>query len=135
MVAKLLQFDDITYPEELIVKSQGKDKLRAFRSKTSVPIDHIESITVFEPTSIQIQDDHGLVKVGAGSFVRRSKVGTRKSMERSGCKEKKALKGTAIKLALRNERNKELAFEVNDSESEKVIKVLQEMFEVASLNL
>ncbi len=137
MVAKLLQFDDITYPDELIVKFQGKDMFRAFRSKISVPIDHIESITVFEPANIQ--DDQGLVKVGVGAGSlnrnRRSKVGTRKSMERSGCKEKKALKGNAITLTLRNERCKELAFEVNDVESEKVIRVLKEMFEVASFNL
>ena len=135
MVAKLLQFDDITYPDELIVKSQGKDMLRAFRSKISVPIDHIESITVFEPANIQ--DDQGLVKVGAGSLVRsrRSEVGTRKSLERSSCKEKKAAEGKAITLTLRNERCKELVFEINDVESEKVIRVLQEMFEVASFNL
>ncbi len=126
----MLQFDDITYPDELIVKSQGKDTLRAFRSKISVPIDHIESITVFEPANIQ--DDHGLVKVGAGSLSRRSKVGTRKSFGRN---HGKVVEGKAIKIALRNEKCKELAFEVNDVESEKVIRVLQEMFEVASFNL
>ncbi len=56
-------------------------------------------------------------------------------MERSGCKEKKAVKGKAITIALRSERCKELAFEINDVESEKVIRVLQEMLEVASFNL
>ncbi len=95
MVAKLLQFDDISYPDELIVKSQGKDMLRAFRSKISVPIDHIESITVFEPANIQ--DDQGLVKVGAGSLSRRSKVGARKS---SGRNHGKAVEGKAITIAL-----------------------------------
>mmetsp|Transcript_20518 Transcript_20518/g.29370 ORF Transcript_20518/g.29370 Transcript_20518/m.29370 type:complete len:140 (-) Transcript_20518:156-575(-) len=139
MVAKLLKFDDIAYPDELIVKFQGKDKLRALRNKISVPIDHIESITVFEPANIQ--DDHGLVKVtgvgvGAGSLGRRSKVGTRKSMmERSSGKEKTVVQGKAITLTLRKERNKELDFEVNDVESEKVIRVLLEMFEEASFNL
>ena len=129
MVAKLLQFDDITYPEELIVKFQGKDKLRALRNKISVPIDHIESIKVIGP--VNSQDNHGLVKVAEVG------VETRKSLERSSGKEKQAVEEKAITIALRlrKERNKELTFEVNDVESEKVIRVLQEMFEEASFNL
>lgn len=135
MVAKLLQLDDISYPEELIVKFQGMDKLRAFRNEISVPIDQIESITVIDPA--YFRDEHGIVEVtgvGAGSHGRTSKVGTRKSLEQSSGKEKKAVKGKAmtVLLRLRRERNKELSFEVNDVESEKVIKVLLEMFDEAS---
>ncbi len=126
MVAKLLQFDDINYPEELIVKSQGMDKLRAFRSEISVPIDHIESIKVIDPAYFQAA--HGLVEVagvGAGNLSRRSKVGTRKSMDVKG-------RAITILLRLRNEKNKELSFEINDVESAKAMGVLLEMFDEAS---
>ncbi len=129
MVAKVLEFDDISYPEKLIVKFQGKDKLRAFRSKISFPIDHIESIKVIDPA--YFQDKHGLVKVagvGASSLAERSKVGTRKSMADEG-------RAITVALRLRKERNKELSFAVNDVESEKVIKVLQEMFDEANYDV
>ena len=55
MVAKvpLLQFDDNSYPDELIVKLQGMDKLWAFKNRIVVPIAHIESIKIAEPANIQ----------------------------------------------------------------------------------
>ncbi len=126
MVAKLLQFDDINFPEELIVKFQGMDKLRAFRNVISFPIEHIESIKVIDPAYFQAA--HGLVEVagvGTSSLAGRSNVGTRKSMDVKG-------RAITILLRLRNERNKELSFEVNDVESAKVIRVLMEMFDAAS---
>ncbi len=132
MVAKLLQFDDMAYPEELIVKFQGKDKRWAFRNKISVPIDHIESIKVIEP--VNIQDEHyGLVEVSgigaAGSLGRRSKIGSRQSMVRNRGKEKKSV-GKAITITFRKKRYKEITLEVNDDESEKVIQVLKEMLDL-----
>mmetsp|Transcript_3270 Transcript_3270/g.5021 ORF Transcript_3270/g.5021 Transcript_3270/m.5021 type:complete len:142 (-) Transcript_3270:205-630(-) len=137
MVAKLLQFDDIAYPEELIVKLQGTDKLTAFRNKISVPIDHIESIKVIELGNIQ-DEHHGLVEVAgvgaAGSLGRRSKVGSRHSMVWNRGKEKKAVKGKAVAITLINERYTELVLEVNDIESEKVVKVLLEMLHEASIS-
>ncbi len=63
--------------------------------------------------------------VGASSLAGKSKVGARKSM----ADEERAI---TVALRLRKKRNKELSFEVNDVESEKVIKVLQEMFDEAS---
>ena len=137
MVAKLLQFDDIAYPTELIVKLQGTDKLTAFRNKISVPIDHIESIKVIELGNIQ-DEHHELVEVAgvgaAGSLGRRSKVGSRHSMVWNRGKDKKAVEGKAITITLINEIYTELVLEVNDVESEKVIKVLQEMFDEASIS-
>ncbi len=134
MVAKLLQFDDMAYPEELIVKLQGKDKRWAFRNKISVPIDHIESIKVIEPVNIQ-DERYGLVEVAgvgaAGSLGRRSKVkvGSRQSVVRNRGKEKKSV-GKAVVITFRKKRHKEITLEVNDDESEKVIQVLQEMLDL-----
>ena len=128
----MLQFDDIAYPEELIVKLQGTDKLTAFRNKISVPIDHIESIKVIEPVNIQ-DERHGLVEVAgvgaAGSLGRRPKIGSRQSMARNRGKEKKSV-GKAVAITFRKKRYKEIALEINDDESEKVIEVLQEMLDL-----
>ena len=144
MVAKLLQLDDIAYPEELIVKFQGADKLWAFRNKISVPIDHIESIKVkvIEIEPVNIQDEQpGLVNVevagvgAAGSLGRMSKIGSpRQSVVRNCGKEKKAVEGKAVAITFRKKRYKEITLEINDVESEKVVKVLQEMFDEASIS-
>mmetsp|Transcript_6968 Transcript_6968/g.14482 ORF Transcript_6968/g.14482 Transcript_6968/m.14482 type:complete len:139 (-) Transcript_6968:64-480(-) len=124
MVAKvpLLQFDDNSYPDELIVKLQGMDKLRAFRNRIIVPIARIESIKTAEPANIQ-DKRLGLVKVAGVGAV----------LERNRGKEKMAVNGKMIVIALRDERYTELKLKVNDVESEKVIKVLQEMLREACI--
>eukprot|EP00985_Skeletonema_marinoi_P002990 scaffold1236_cov138-Skeletonema_marinoi.AAC.7 len=130
MVAKvpLLQFDDNSYPDELIVKLQGMDKLWAFKNRIVVPIAHIESIKIAEPANIQ-DKRLGLVKVsGVGVKVKISDV-----LERNRGKEEMAVNGKMIVIALRDERYKELNLKVNDVESEKVIKVLQEMLREACI--
>mmetsp|Transcript_30141 Transcript_30141/g.51265 ORF Transcript_30141/g.51265 Transcript_30141/m.51265 type:complete len:139 (-) Transcript_30141:1269-1685(-) len=124
MVAKvpLLQFDDNSYPDELIVKLQGMDKLRAFRNRIIVPIARIESIKTAEPANIQ-DKRLGLVKVAGVGAV----------LERNRGKEKMAVNGKMIVIALRDERYTELKLKVNDVESEKVIKVLHEMLREACI--
>eukprot|EP00984_Skeletonema_dohrnii_P029038 scaffold19343_cov84-Skeletonema_dohrnii-CCMP3373.AAC.2 len=118
MVAKvpLLQFDDNSYPDELIVKLQGMDKLWAFKNRTIVPIAHIESIKIAEPANIQ-DKQLGLVKVAG--------VGVKVKISDRGRK--------MIVITLRDERYKELNLKINDVESAKVIKVLQEMLREASI--
>jgi len=124
MVAKvpLLQFDDNSYPDELIVKLQGMDKLWAFKNRIIVPIAHIESIKTAEPANIQ-DKRLGLVKVAG--------VGAKVSKNRG--KEKMTVNGKMIVITLRDERYKELKLNVNDVESEKVIKVLHEMLREACI--
>mmetsp|Transcript_15077 Transcript_15077/g.19229 ORF Transcript_15077/g.19229 Transcript_15077/m.19229 type:complete len:120 (+) Transcript_15077:168-527(+) len=104
------------------------DKLWAFKNRIVVPISHIESIKIAEPANIQ-DNRLGLVKVsGVGVKVKISDV-----LERNRGKEKMAVNGKMIIIALRDERYKELNLKVNDVESEEVIKVLQEMLREACI--
>jgi hypothetical protein len=137
MAAKLplLQFvADNSYPEELIVKLHGMDKVWAFKNKIIVPISHVQSIQVADPANIQ---DRRLVKVvgtGIGSF----KVGD--FLDWNHDKEENrtlfwdvhhkqaAIDGKVIVITLRDKKYKELVLVVDD-ESEKVMKELKAMLD------
>ena len=137
----LLQFDDESDPDELIVKLQGMDKVWAFKSNIIVPISHIESIRVAVPADIHEKRLVKVVGAGIGGF----KVGD--FLECNHDKEKNRLlfvdvhhkqaaaDGKVILIALRDERYEELVLEVDDDDSEKVMKELQAKLEGASPSL
>jgi hypothetical protein len=137
---QLSQFadDDNAHPDELIVKLQGADKVWALKNKIIVPISHIESIKVADPANIQ---DRRLVKV-VGAGIASFKVGD--FLECNHDKEENrllfldihhkqaAVDGKVIIMTLRYEKYNELVLEVDDDESEKVMKEFQAMRDEAS---
>ena len=136
-----LESDDNFSPDELIVELQGMDKVWAFKSKIIVPISHIESIRVAEHAEIHEKRLVKVVGAGIGGF----KVGD--FLECNHGEEKNRLlfldvhhkqaaaEGRVILIALKDERYEELVLEVDDVNSEKVMKVLLGKLDGASPSL
>ena len=118
MVAKLplLRFDDNCYPDELIIKRQGMDKWLPFKGWTTIPISHIESVRIL--TESNNDHDAHLVKVKGARSIRRAS---------SMVNDKKNQDGKVLTITMKDKRRKELQLQVNDDESEKVVRVLHEM--------
>ena len=117
MVAKLplLRFDDNSYPDELIIKFQGMGKWCPFKSRTTVPISHIKSVRITESKS---NHDAHLVKVKEARRMSRASLSTHN---------KKNQDGKVLTITINEKSRKQLCLQVNDYESEKVLKVLREM--------